>query len=115
MATIKLDTMKGTANTDANPSLNGILRDIATDLAELNTGIGAVTAPTAPAALGSSQNATTGASDPTTTQALANALKTSYNALQTDVVALRTKIGELVTALSDVDAVGGVSILTVNA
>ncbi len=48
--------------------------------------------PVAPAALTSSQNATTTASDPTTTQALANALKTSYNAAQVDIAALRTAI-----------------------
>ena len=43
-------------------------------------------------ALTSSQNATTAATDLTTSEALANALKASYNQLQTDVAALRAAL-----------------------
>lgn len=56
-----------------------------------------VTAPaaltsSAPAAVTSSQVATANGSDPTTTQALANALKVAYNAAQVDVAALRATL-----------------------
>ncbi len=43
-------------------------------------------------ALTSSQNATTAATDLTTSEALANALKANYNQLQVDVAALRTAL-----------------------
>ncbi len=50
------------------------------------------TASTAVANITSSQNTTTVGSDPTTTQALANALQISYNAAQVDIAALRAEL-----------------------
>lgn len=50
-------------------------------------------------ALTSSQNATAAATDLTTSEALANALKANYNQLQTDVAAMRTALLALTAAL----------------
>lgn len=54
-----------------------------------------------PAAVTSSQNSTAAATDLTTAEALANALKTSYNAAQVDIVALRASVAALVVLVND--------------
>ena len=48
----------------------------------------------------SSQNSTAAAVDLTTSEALANALKTSYNAAQTDIVGINTVVNNLIAALT---------------
>jgi hypothetical protein len=78
------------ANTSTNKIVAGRILEIDADL-----GVWVDTSDTpvhTVAALTSSQNATTAASDLATAQALANALKTSYNALQVDVAAIRTAL-----------------------
>lgn len=66
---------------DRSPAIDTVLREVADDLGGLKACFAALT---------SSQNSTPAATDLTTTEALANALKTNYNALQADVAAIRT-------------------------
>jgi uncharacterized protein YlxW (UPF0749 family) len=63
--------------------------------------VGALTSSQA-GALTSSQNATAAATDLTTSEALANALKANYNQLQTDVAALRASYNQLQTDVATV-------------
>lgn len=82
-----------------NPSGSAILQN----LGFVGSGTGPVAVQAAfvaqNGALTSSQNATAAATDLTTSEALANALKANYNQLQADVVALRTTVNSLLTAL----------------
>lgn len=86
-------------------------RELLFDLTDVETSLQTahIAAVSAPAAVTSTQNATTGASAPSvgyvqaeavTTANLANALKVSYNAAQADIAALRATNAALVTALN---------------
>jgi hypothetical protein len=111
MAAIKKGYARGTDNTDALPSLDTVLRDIATDLAALGAAVGGVdVGESTPAALNSVQEATTNAVDLGTSEALANSLKLKYNTLQADVVALRASLATVIAALGTSGA--AVTILT---
>ncbi len=105
------------ALTDAAKSTS-FARDVATDLAALAATITAASsaAISAVAATAPSAVATADGSDPTTTQALANALKVQVNVLVTAVVELRTLAGTVRTLLNELrtNAEAAPTILTVN-
>jgi hypothetical protein len=80
MAAIRKDHFKGVMGSDKQPDLTTILRDIADDLGAIKTALVALSPVT-----------TANGTDLTTTEALANAIKTDLNAFTTAIAAVTLK------------------------
>ena len=78
---------------------DGVSRAVLVDNGSYGTTTGNAGARPTVSAVTSSQNATAAATDLTTSEALANALKVSYNAAQVDIAALRAEVLALTNAL----------------
>jgi len=82
------DNTVGIAAGTSHNIVAGIVADVSSDGSRVLVDTRRLGPSISPYALTSTQNATTAAVDLATSEALANALKTSYNALQADVAAI---------------------------